>query len=174
MNRIVELIRASVTHKDKQPQSKTSKSGGCKRNSGKKSSSRRAGTSQTHFYDPDAREQEGSSSDEMSPAEVYRLQEDTVARIENAEAALAKERKRIEQLEFRRKEAEDREDQRQTQQEEDPGLSPRDKNRRAYERAVARVERNALRKIEELERRFAHSDKVFEMKTAGQGAAINE
>jgi hypothetical protein len=85
----------------------------------------------------------------MSPAEVYRLQENTLTRIENPEAALAKERKRIEQLKFRRKEAEDREDQRQTQQEENPGLPPREKNGRAYERAVARVERNALRKIEE-------------------------
>lgn len=110
----------------------------------------------------------GSSSDDLRSEDLDRRHMETLTRIEDAEAALAKERKRIEQLELRRKEVEAREEQRRIGQDDDAGLSPREKNRKGYERAVARVERIALRKIEELERRFAYSDKVFELSMARQ------
>lgn len=150
------------------PLPKPSKSKGSKRDARRKTKRKRTSRHLTHFYDPDIPENTLSSSDDLGSGELDRRQTDTLTRIEDAEAALAKERKRIEQLEYRRREAETREEQRRLQHDGDAGLSPREKNRKAFDRAVARVERNALRKKEGLERRFAHSDKVFELNLARQ------
>jgi hypothetical protein len=174
MNRLLELIRNIMVDGGGNPQSKPSKSKGSKRDARRKTKRKRTSRHQTHFYDPDRPENTLSSSDDLGLGELDRRQTDTVTRIEDAEAALAKERKRIEQLEYRRREAESREEQRRLQHDADAGLSPREKNRKAFDRAVARVERNALRKIEELERRFAHSDKVFELNLARQDMEENE
>ncbi len=174
MNRLSELIRTIMADSDMQPPPTSSRSRGKKRGvriENKETPPRRH---QTHFYDPNAPEVAELSSNELGLAELDRHQIDTLNRIEDTEAALAKERKRAEQLEFRRKEIEAREEQRRMQKDEDAGRSPREKNRRAFEREVARVERNAQRKVEGLERRFAHSDKVFEWNMARQDMEADE
>lgn len=174
MNRLLRLVQNTMRDNDRRPPSKSSTSRKGKRNAERKSQGKPTRRHQTHFYDPDAPDHTESSSEELGLADLDRHQTDTLNRVEEAEAALAKERKRIEQLELRRKEMEAKDEQRRMQQDDDAGLSPRDKNRRAYERAVARVERKALRKIEELERRFAHSDKVFELKMAREDMVADE
>lgn len=174
MNILLKLIRAMMADSDERPWSKSSRPNGGRRHTRRKTKENSRGGYPTHFYDPDAPDNRESSTDDLGLADLDRRQTDTLTRIEDAEATLAKERKRIEQLELRREEAEAREEQRRAQQDEDAILSPREKNRRAFERAVGRVERNAQRKIEELERRFAHSDKVFELSMARQEANQDE
>jgi hypothetical protein len=166
MHRLLELIRSIMVDSGGNSRSNPSKSKGSNQDARRKTKRKRTSRHQTHFYDPDRPENTLSSSDYLGLGELGRRQTETLTRIKDAEAALAKERKRIEQLEYRRREAETREEQRRLQHDEDAGLSPREKNRKEFDRAVARVERNALRKIEELERRFAHSDKVFELNLA--------
>ncbi len=141
---------------------------------GKKTKERPTRRLQRHFYDPSRPDDAESASDDPGLAELDRHQNDSLNRVEEAEAALAKERKRIEQLEIRRKEVQAKEEQRRMQLEEAARLTPREKNRRLYERAVARVEGTALRKVEELERRFAHSDKVLELQEARWNMNANE
>ena len=163
MNHVSNLIRAIVPHGDKDSLSERSKVKEGKRKAGRKTKKKPPRRHQTYFYDPDVPDDTGSSSDDLGLADLDRRQTDTLNRVDDAEAALAKERKRMEQLEVRRQEVEAKEERRRMEQDDAAERSPRQKNRRAYERAVARVEKNALRKIEELDRRFAHSDKVFEL-----------
>jgi hypothetical protein len=167
MNRLVDAVRNIAAESNGKVHSKPSSSRirEPKRKGERKSNKKPTNPHQTHFYDPHAPE-ESSSSDGPGLSELNRRHTDTMTRIEEAEAALAKERKRIEQLELRKKDVEARGEQRRNQQDDDAGLSPREKNRGAFEREVAKVQRNAKRKIEELERRFAHSDKVFELNMA--------
>jgi hypothetical protein len=167
-------MRPNFTENDKHPPSKSSRIRRGERTAGMKTNGKSAARHPTHFYDPNGPNETESSSDEEALIGLSRRENDTLGRIENAEASLAKERKRVEQLEIRRKEAEAREEQRRRQQIEEASLTPREKNRRVYEKAVARVERNALRKIEELDRRFAHSDKVFELQLARQNREVDE
>lgn len=169
MSRLLKVMQNIMVDNDRRPTSNSQRSRGSKRGTGSRTRKRPSGRLQTHFYDPHAPEGTGSSSDELDLMDLDRRQADTLRRIEDAEAALAKERKRIEQLEIRRREFETRKEHQRTQQNEDAGLPPREKNRRAFEKAVARVERNAMHKIEELERRFAHSDKLFELNMARGG-----
>jgi hypothetical protein len=174
MNRLLRLVHDTMPDSNRRPPSKSSTPLKAKRYGGRKSREQASQRHQTHFYDPEAPDNIDSSSDETGLADIHRRQKDTLDRVQEAEAALAKERKRIEQLELRRNEVEAKEEQRRMQQVDNVGLSPREKNRRAYERAVTRVERRGLRKIEELERRFAHSDKVFELQVARQELEAKE
>jgi hypothetical protein len=168
MNRLLRLVHDTMPDNNRRVTSKSSKLKQDRRNGGRKSQEKAIQRHQTHFYDPEAADNMESSSDEVGLPDIHRRQKDTLDRVQEAEAALAKERKRIEQLELRRKEFEASEEQRRMQQDDDARLSPREKNRRAYERAVSRVERRALRRKEELDRRFAHSDKIFELQNARQ------
>jgi hypothetical protein len=170
MNRLLEMLRGSQSEKYRHSESKSSRpTAGSGRSSNRRRGRRRTSNRDTHhFYDPNRPDEVRSSSEGIGPSDIEQEQTDTMTRIEEAEAALAKERKRIEQLEHRRQEIEAREGQRRAQQDQYSGLSPREKNRKAYETEVARVERKALRKIEELDRRFAHSDKLFELSHAKQ------
>ena len=167
MSRLLEAIRTVFTDSHSHAPSKSSRSGGGKRISRRKIEKYNE-RHQVHFYDPNGPDEMASSSDDLASADLDRRQTETFTRIDDAEAALAKERKRIEHLKLRRTEAEAREKQRRVREDEYADLSPRERNRWEYERAVSRVERNALRKIEELERRFAYSDKVFELSMARQ------
>lgn len=167
MSRLLEVIRIAITSSTRNAPSKSSRPGGHKLNSKRKTKKYKA-PHQVHFYDPNGTDEMASSSDDLTSVDLDRRQKETFTRIDDAEAALAKERKRIEHLNMRRKEAETREEQRRIQLDEYADLSPRERNRLEYERAVSRVERNALRKIEELERKFAYSDKVYELSMARQ------
>lgn len=166
MSRLVKAMRNMVVDDDRRAPSSSQRPRGSKRGTDSRTRNRPNGRLQTHFYDPHAPEITSSSSDELDLTELDRCLADTLRRVEDAEAALAKERKRIEQIETRRREFEAKKEYRRTQQNEDAGLSPREKNRKAFEKEVARVQRNAMHKIEELERRFAHSDKLFELNMA--------
>ena len=174
MDRLLRLVHDTMPDNNRRTPSKSSKLKQDRRKGGKKSQETAIQRHQTHFYDPEAADNIESSADEVGLPDIHRRHKDTLDRVQEAEAALAKERKRIEQLELRRKEVEANEEQRRMQQDDDARLSPREKNRRAYERAVNRVERRALRRIEELERRFAHSDKIFELQTTRQEMGANE
>jgi ribosomal protein S30 len=168
MNRLSDLLRSLLNDKDRTRQSKPKSRSRSEKDNGMKTKRRRSRRHQSHFYNPDMPNKADSSSDGPEISELVRRQTETLTRIEDAEAALAKERKRVEQLEHRRREVEVNEEQHRIQRDEHASLSPREKNRRAYEKAVARVDRSALRKIEELERRFAYIDKVLEMRAARQ------
>lgn len=171
MNRILEMFGAFATEMNKHPSSKSSKGRSSRKNlRGRKRNDR----GPVHFYDPDVPDSREPSPDGMEFSELKRRQAETWARIEELEAPLAREKKRAEQLEYRRRDCDARERQRREQQKEEPFLSPRDKNRKAFEREVARVERDALNAREALERRFAHSDKLFELRMARQGMESNE
>jgi ribosomal protein S30 len=174
MNRLLRLVHDTKPDDNRRTLSKSSKSKQDRRAGESKSQEKTIQRHQTHFYDPEGAENIESSSDEVGLPSIHRRQKDTLDRVQDAEAALAKERKRMEQLELRRKEVEANEEQRHMQPDDEAHLSPREKNRRAYERAVNRVERRALRRIEELERRFAHSDKIFELQNARQEMEANE
>lgn len=174
MNRFVDLVAGLMTDKDRRAKAKSSRLGQRKHDRGPKVKKRSTGHQQSHFFDPNAPNEADSSSDHSGFSELASRETDAWTRIEIAEADLAKERKRIEQLEQRRREAEESKERRRIEREEDADLAPRERNRKAYERAVARVEKKALRKIEELDRRFAHSDKQFEMKLAREEMETDE
>ena len=174
MNRLAERLRSIMADDDRHPRKQFSKPSTDRRNVGRKTKEKPARRHQRHFYDPSRPDDAEWSSDDVGLAELERHQNDTLNRVEEAEAAVAKERKRIEQLELRRKEVKAREEQRRMQLDEAAGLTPRKKNRLLYEKAVARVEGTALCRIEELERRFAHSDKIFELREARRNITTDE
>lgn len=174
MNRLAERFRSIMADDGRHSRKQSSKASTDRRHKGRKTKEKPTRHHQRHFYDPSRPDDAGWSSDDVGLAELERHQNDALNRVEEAEAALAKEQKRIEQLEIRRKQTEAKEEQRKVQLDEAAGLSPRERNRRLYEKAVARVEGTALRRIEELERRFAHSDKVFELREARQNMSTDE
>lgn len=176
MNCFREIAENLLADHERLPPSKKSKSKSGKHNTtrGKRPNLKPPRRHATHFYDPETGEIVESSSDEQGLSELNRKRADTLTRIEGAEAALAKERKRVEQLETRERDAQAREQRQRAQRDEEGNMSPRDRNRCAFERAVAKVERRALEEIEELERRFAHSDKIFEIKLAQQKAQTQD
>lgn len=174
MKRLAERFLSIMADDDRYPPQHFSKSSTNKRSMGRKSKEKPTRRHQAHFYDPNRPNDTESSLEEVGVAELERHHTESLNRVEEAEAALAKERKRMEQLELRRKEVEAKEERQRVQVDEAAGLTSRQKNRRLYEKAVARVEGTALRRIEELERRFAHSDKIFELREGRRNMSVDE
>lgn len=170
MNRILDMFGAFAAEMDKHPSSKSSKLRSSKRQARSGKANDRG---PLHFSDPDAAESRESSTDDLGLPQLKQKQAETWARIEELEAPLAREMKRWEQLQKRRENYVARKKKRRKQQDEEPFLTPRAKNRRAYERELARVERDALNAKEALDRRFAQSDKLLELKVARQATELN-
>lgn len=174
MDFIRELASSATNKKPRKPASHSTRTSMSRRKGGN-GNGRSANTrQQIHFHDPDNQGLNASSSEDLSPSDLDRRQVKAMASVEDAEAVLAKERKRVEHLGFQKQELKNRDEERLARQDETAQLSPRERNHVQYQRAISRVERRALREIEHLERRFAYSDKLFEMRMQGKDEEVEQ
>lgn len=171
MNRILDIFGAFAAEMDKHFSSKSSKLKSSKRHA---RSGKGNDKEPLHFYDPDAPKSREESTGDLRLSKLKRKQADTWARIEGLEGILAREKKREEQPGKHIANCKAEQSEMRRQQDDEPFLTDRDRNCRAYEKELAGVQRDTLSATQALYRRFAHSDKVMELKMARQATKATQ